>query len=75
MKNAALNAPHTAELPDGNVTARGKKQGIYVCGSDEERKPFAPSSDNRGQSGIDGINYEWWGTETQLLSFCIELFL
>lgn len=40
MKNAALNAPHTAELPNGNVTAGGKKQGIYVCGSDEERKPF-----------------------------------
>lgn len=75
MKNAALNAPHTAELPNGNVTAGGKKQGIYVCASDEERKPSAPSSDNRGQRGIDGINYDRQGTETQLLSFCIELFL
>lgn len=52
-----------------------KKMGIYVCASDGKRKPFAPSGDTQGQRGIDGVNSEWQGAETQLCLFvCVLAF-
>lgn len=48
-----------------------EEMGIYVCASDGERKHFAPSGDTQGQRGIDGVNSEWQGAETKLLSLCL----
>ena len=43
-----------------------KKLGIYVCASDGERKPLAPSGDTQGQRVIDELKSKWQGAETTL---------